>query len=136
MDEIDKKIVNILKEDASTPLSKIADMIGIPKPTVYLRFNKMKEEGVIRGFNVVLGREFNGQRKAAVLHIKDYLLSDMGPRAMKKVGERLSKRSEVMFAAKISRNSIFVIWEGDSFDPRTYEEVVEIELLQPEIYKD
>jgi DNA-binding Lrp family transcriptional regulator len=136
MDEIDKKIINILKEDASTPLSKIAGMIGIPKPTVYLRFNKMKEDGVIRGFNIVLGKEFNGQRKAAILHIKDYLLSDMGPRAMKNVGERLSKRSEVIFAAKVSRNSIFIIWEGDSFDPRTYDEVIEIELLQPEIYKD
>lgn len=136
MDEIDRKIISILKEDAATPLSKIADMIGIPKPTVYLRFNKMKDEGIIRGFNIVLGKEFNGQQKAAVLRIKDYLLSDMGPRAVRNVGDRLSKRSEVIFAAKIGRNAIFVIWEGDSFDPRTYEEVVEMELLQPEIYKD
>ncbi len=136
MDEIDRKIIEILKEDAGTPLSKIAEMIGIPKPTVYVRFNKMKEDGVIRGFNIVLGKSFGSKRKAAILHIKDYLLSDMGPRAMKNVGERLSKRTEVKFAAKISRNAIFVIWEGDSFDPSAYEEVVDIELVQPVIYKE
>ncbi|HSB47046.1 MAG TPA: AsnC family transcriptional regulator [Candidatus Bilamarchaeum sp.] len=135
MDEIDRKIIELLKEDASTPLSKIADEIGVPRPTVYLRFNKMKEDGIIKGFNIVLSRESSGKRKAAVLRIKDYLLSDMGPRALRNVGERLSRRTEVVFAAKVSRNEILAIWEGDSFDPEQYDEVVEVLYVDPEIYK-
>ncbi|MFN7990667.1 MAG: AsnC family transcriptional regulator [Candidatus Micrarchaeia archaeon] len=135
MDEIDRKIIEILKEDASTPLSKIADMIGIPRPTVYLRFNKMKEEGIIKGFNIVLGRSSAGARKAAIVKIKDYLLSDMGPRALRNLGEKLSRRSEVLLAVKISRNAIFIVWEGDSFDPNHYEEVVGVENVHPEVFK-
>lgn len=135
MDEIDRKIIAILKEDASTPLSKVADVIGIPKPTVYLRFNKMKEEGVIKGFNIVLGSRTKEPLSAAILKIKDYLLSEMGPRAIKNVGEKLSRRSEVLFAAKISRNSIYVLWCGESFDPKEYKEVVEVEHIDPDIFK-
>jgi len=136
MDEIDQKIVEILKKDGGIPLSKVADMIGIPRPTAYLRFNKMVDEGIIKGFNLVMGKQYQGQQKAAVLTIKNYLLSDMGPRAVKKVGERLSKRSEVIFAVRISKNSIFVLWEGDSFTPREYDDVVAIEEIDPEVYKD
>jgi DNA-binding Lrp family transcriptional regulator len=135
MDEIDKKIIQMLKVDASTPLSKIADTIGIPRPTVYLRFNKMKEDGTIKGFNIVLGKEPGGPRRAAILKVKDYLLSDMGPRAVRNLGEKLSRRSDVVFAAKISRNAIFVVWEGDSLDPRQYREVTDVEELPQEIYK-
>lgn len=135
MDDIDKSIIEILKKDAETPLSKIADMIGVPRPTVYLRFNKMKEDGVIKGFNLILGKETRGPLKAAIVRVNDYLLSEMGPRAVRKVGERLSKRSEVVFAARISRNSIFVLWEGDTFTPMEYEEVVNVEEVEPEVYK-
>lgn len=135
MDEIDRSIIELLKKDAATPLSKIADIIGVPRPTVYLRFNKMKEDGVIKGFNIVLGRESEGPLRAAVIRVKDYILSEIGPRAMKKLGERLSKRTEVVFAAKISRNSIFVLWEGGSLDFSEYDEIVSVEKVEPEVYK-
>lgn len=135
MDEIDQRIIDILKEDGSTPLSKIAEMIGIPKPTVYLRFNKMKEHGIIKGFNLVLGSESNGPVKAAFLTIRDYLLSDMGHRTMESLGEKLSSRSEVVFAAKISKNKILVLWSGGSFHPMEYKEVIGVEEIISEIFK-
>lgn len=135
MDEIDKKIIEMLMKDAGIPLTKIADMIGIPRPTVYLRFNKMMEEGTIRGFNLVLGPPLKGNLRSGLLRIKNYLLSDMGPRVMKKLGEKLSRRSEVRFAARISHDSIYVIWQGDTFDPSEFEEVVSVEAITPEIFK-
>jgi DNA-binding Lrp family transcriptional regulator len=134
MDEIDRKIIELLKKDAGMPLSRIADLIGIPRPTAYLRFNKMKEAGVIKGFSIILEKEGRGQAKAAIVKVKDYLISEMGPRAAKKLGEKLAKRAEVIFAARVSRTSILVIWEG-MFNPREYEEVVEVDELMPEIYK-
>lgn len=135
MDEIDRKIIQILQEDASTPLTRIADIIGIPKPTAYLRFNKMKDEGIIKGFNIVLGKMMKGERKAAVLRIRDYLLSDMGPRTMKYVGEKLAKRSEVLIAARISSDTIFLVWEGDTFTPEKLDGVINIEYVKPEVFK-
>ena len=135
MDEIDRKIIEILMKDASTPLSKIADSIGVPRPTVYLRFNKMLEDGTVKGFNLVLGSASKGKMKSAILKVKNYLLSDMGPRVMRKLGEKLSKRSEVRFASKISLDSILVIWQGDTFDPHGFEEVVGVDILETEVYK-
>ncbi|MEW6722435.1 MAG: Lrp/AsnC family transcriptional regulator [Candidatus Micrarchaeota archaeon] len=135
MDEIDKKIIEILRKDAGTPLSKVADMIGIPRPTAYLRFNKLKEQGVIKGFVLVLGKRPDGRRKAAFIKIKDYLLSDMSERLMKGVGEKLAKRSEVIFAAKISRNTVLVVWEGESFHPMEFREVVGVEEIETEVFK-
>ncbi|MEW6748341.1 MAG: AsnC family transcriptional regulator [Candidatus Micrarchaeota archaeon] len=135
MDEIDRQIIEILKKDASTPLSTVADMIGIPKPTAYLRFNKMKKEGVIKGFNLVLGKERTGELKTAFLSVKDYLLSGMGERAMEELGKRLSSREEVIFAAKVSRNKVLVIWEGNSFHPLEFKEVVGVEEVEGGIFK-
>src|SRR5512143_1558725 len=127
MDQIDKKIIEILKADASTPLSKVADRIGIPRPTAYLRFNKLKEQGIIKGFNLVLGREESGGPvKTALLTVKDYLLSDMSNRTVKPLGEKLSRRSEVIAAVRVSKNTILVIWSGDSFKPSEYRDVVAI----------
>ncbi len=136
MDQIDKRIIEILKEDASTPLSKVADMIGIPRPTAYLRFNKMKEKGVIKGFNLILGNgEGKAPVKAAILTVKDYLLSDMSSRVVKSLGERLAKRSEVLLAARISKNTILVVWSGESFRPSELRDVIAVEELPGEIYK-
>ena len=134
MDDIDREIIRLLKEDGETPLTKIADIINVPRPTVYLRFNKMKEEGIIKGFNIVLGIE-QGKRSAAVLKIKDYMLSAMGPRAMRNAGEKLSKRSDVLLAIKISRNQIYVVWEGGAFEPSKMQEVMEVEMMAPEVFK-
>ena len=135
MDEIDQQIIEILKKDGSTPLAKIADMIGIPRPTVYLRFNKMKERGVIKGFNLVLGKKSEGPLKAAFLTLKDYLLSDMSSRSMEAMGQKLAIRQEVLFAAKISKNKVLVLWEGETFHPMEYKEVVSVEELDTEIFK-
>lgn len=135
MDEIDKRIIEILLKDANTPLSRVADMMGIPRPTVYARFNKMRDEGTIKGFRLMLGHGVKGELKCAIIRVKNYLLSGMGPRALKKLGEKLSKRSEVRFAARIGEGSIFLIWEGNTLKPHEFDEVVAVENIKPEIYK-
>ena len=133
--EIDRRIIEILKRDGSTPLSKIADMIGIPRPTAYLRFNKMKEKGIIKGFNLVLGTQEEGELKAALVTVKDYLLSEMGNRTMEAVGEKLAKRHEVIFAARTAKNTILVVWKGNSFHPSEYREVIGVKEIEAEVFK-
>ncbi|MFH1394089.1 MAG: AsnC family transcriptional regulator [Candidatus Micrarchaeota archaeon] len=135
MDDLDRQILELLQRDASMPLTKIAEILQVPKPTVYLRFNKMKENGIIRGFSIVLGSNNGMTAHAAIIKVRDYLLSEMGTRTVNRIGEAFSLRSEVLFAARISRNEIMVVWKGDTFNPAEYREVIDITKLDSAVFK-
>jgi DNA-binding Lrp family transcriptional regulator len=135
MDKIDERIIEILQKDASTPLSKVAEQIGIPKPTVYLRFNKMKEAGIIKGFTVSLGTENEQPLKGAILKVKDYLLSGMGERTIANLGKELAQNPDIVFVARISKSSLLVLYKKEDFDFSIYKEVIGTEQIPIEIYK-
>jgi DNA-binding Lrp family transcriptional regulator len=54
MDEIDKKILEMLKIDARTPLSHISQEIGLSSPSIKDRITKMTTDGIILGYRTVL----------------------------------------------------------------------------------
>ena len=43
MDEIDTKILELLKKDARTPLSHISEEIGLSSPSIKDRITKMEQ---------------------------------------------------------------------------------------------
>ena len=51
IDNIDKKILNYLQQDARIAASHIADELNISIPTVTDRIKKLIESGVIKGFH-------------------------------------------------------------------------------------
>lgn len=52
MDELDQKILTILRRDARTPYTEIADQIGTSEGTVRNRVDRLRAEGVIERFTV------------------------------------------------------------------------------------
>jgi DNA-binding Lrp family transcriptional regulator len=52
MDEIDKKIIELLKQDSRKPYLKIAEELGISEGAVRARVKKLVESGVIRRFTL------------------------------------------------------------------------------------
>ena len=52
MDELDKEILSILRRDARTPYTEIADQVGTSEGTVRNRVERLVEEGVIERFTV------------------------------------------------------------------------------------
>ena len=60
IDELDRKILDVLRRDARTPFKHLGLEIGVPDTTIHFRVRKMIERGVIKGFTVVLddGVEF------------------------------------------------------------------------------
>ena len=135
MDELDHSILKILKKDASISLTKIGDMLGVPSPTVYLRVRKMRERGVIKQFTVILGSDELRPVRYAFVKVKNYLLSDMSKRVMDEMGESLSEHPDVKFASKVSDEEIFVIWEGEDFDPTSFADVVEVRSISERPFK-
>ena len=54
MDEIDEKILGLLKKDARIPLSHISEEIGLSSPSIKDRITKLEQEGVILGYTPIL----------------------------------------------------------------------------------
>lgn len=70
LDDIDKKILQILQDDARTPFSKIAKMLNLSESTIHIRIKRLKENGVIRGFYVDVDLEKIGYNVVAFVLIK------------------------------------------------------------------
>ncbi|HTO37441.1 MAG TPA: Lrp/AsnC family transcriptional regulator [Brumimicrobium sp.] len=54
IDEIDKLIIQLLKEDAKMSTKEIADKVGISKTPVYERIKKLEKNGIIEKYIAVI----------------------------------------------------------------------------------
>ena len=60
LDEVDRKILSLLQQDASLSLDQIADRVGASKTPVWNRIRKLREAGVIRRQVAILDPEALG----------------------------------------------------------------------------
>ena len=60
MDEIDAKILSILKKDSRTKYVKIAEIVGLTEGAVRRRIKKLVERGIIRRFTIETTSEVEG----------------------------------------------------------------------------
>lgn len=60
LDEIDRKILAIVQQDATTPLSQIAVQTGLSQTPCWRRLERLKKDGVIQGTVSVLRPEAIG----------------------------------------------------------------------------
>jgi Lrp/AsnC family leucine-responsive transcriptional regulator len=54
LDELDHRILGLLLRDGRTPAAQIAEQIGLSRPAVADRIEKLERQGVIRGTTVVV----------------------------------------------------------------------------------
>lgn len=54
MDEIDTRLIGILRRDARTPLSVLASKAGVSRGTVSNRLRKLEADGLIAGYTLKL----------------------------------------------------------------------------------
>jgi Lrp/AsnC family leucine-responsive transcriptional regulator len=56
-DATDRKLLALLQQDGRTPVSRLAEAVGLSAPPVHERLRRMEEEGIIRGYTAVLDAE-------------------------------------------------------------------------------
>lgn len=61
LDETDHRILAKLREDSSRSLAEIARELGLPRPTVNYRIQRLRKNGVIRRFTVLRDYRLLGQ---------------------------------------------------------------------------
>ncbi len=89
LDDVDKRILNILQEDSRIPFSRLAKMLNLSEATIYMRIKRLKENGVIRGFYTDIDFDKIGLSVVAFVMIK------AEPKQYEKVIEELVKQKEI-----------------------------------------
>ncbi|MBP72774.1 MAG: transcriptional regulator [Euryarchaeota archaeon] len=57
LDQKDRSIIEILREDARASTQAIADTLGMPRVTVHDRIRRLQDRKIVKRFTVDLGRE-------------------------------------------------------------------------------
>jgi Lrp/AsnC family transcriptional regulator, regulator for asnA, asnC and gidA len=69
LDDIDRRILNELLQNARKPFTELAEEIGVSSGTVHVRINKLKDAGVIKGARLVVNFETVGYAISAYIGI-------------------------------------------------------------------
>ena len=73
LDNIDKKIIEILQINARTPVKEIAKEVFLSSPAVSARIDHLEKSGVLTGYHAQLNPEFLGY------HIKAFINLEVEP---------------------------------------------------------
>lgn len=51
-DDLDRKLIGILREDGRAPVSKLASILGVSRATVQSRLDRLLDSGAVLGFTI------------------------------------------------------------------------------------
>jgi len=88
LDELDKKLLTILQDDARASASEIARRTGFNENTIRYRIDRLKKNGVIKEFTALLNPRMIGLPIAAIMMITTE------PNSLKDVFEKLAMLEE------------------------------------------
>ena len=114
MDDLDRKILTILRRDSRTPYTEIADRVGTSEGTVRNRVERLIDEGVIERFTVATR---TGNVKAMV-EIGVAVDVDTG-----EISGRMADWTEVDFVWQVSGEED-VVAVADTADTGTLNEMI------------
>jgi DNA-binding Lrp family transcriptional regulator len=100
MDNLDREILAVLRRDARTPYTEIAEQVGTSEGTVRNRVERMQEEGVIERFTVATR---TGNVKAMIEISVDMNVDTQG------VAERVAGWDQVDFVWQVSGEEDLVL---------------------------
>lgn len=92
LDQIDRAMLRLLMEDGRIPVTEIAARVGLSKTPCQVRFNRLREMGIIRGFRAVVDLEKLGRDHVCYVEVR---LSDTSERALMAFNEAVLRVSHV-----------------------------------------
>jgi len=103
MDEIDKKILNILQEDSTISYQKIASKLTVGSSTIHYRIQKLIKQGIITHFSAIVNPEKIGYKNIAVIGL------NVDPLKMYEIAEQLAGYKEVLSVASTTGNHDIIL---------------------------
>ena len=93
IDELDRKLLTVLQDDARRPASELARKLKLSGPGLQKRMRKLEERGVIRRYAAIVNREAAGLGILCFVHI---MLAHHRPDSIKRFPDRIKNMREVL----------------------------------------
>jgi Lrp/AsnC family leucine-responsive transcriptional regulator len=105
LDDVDSRILELLLLDGRAPASQIADQVGLSRPAVAERIEKLERQGVIRGTTVVVEPAAVGREITAFVAARGATL----PAPAWKKFRELMRGDEVLEVHTVAGDDCFLI---------------------------
>ena len=105
LDDLDVRIVNALLRDGRAPAAQIAEQIGLSRPAVADRIEKLERQGVIRGTTVVVEPRMVGKDVTAFVAARGAALTPKG----EKVFRELMGSDEILEVHTVAGDDCYLI---------------------------
>ncbi len=109
MDERDKKIIELLRENSRLPYTEIAKKLGVTEATIRKRISELENSGVIKKYTIEVDPEKLGYKTITILGL------DAEPRYLLDVAKKLAEMEEVQWVATSTGDHMIMceIWTKD-----------------------
>jgi DNA-binding Lrp family transcriptional regulator len=105
LDNIDKKILNVLQEDCRRPVLEIAKELSISKSTVSYRIKRLEEEEIIQGYHA----KINASKLGEDIQIIAQVRAKFGQGYAESVGKNLAEIPGVWGVYFVYGESDFIV---------------------------
>lgn len=103
MDDLDRKILTLLSQNARMPVKEIAEQVSLTSPAVSSRIHKLEQDGIIRGYTVLLNRP------AGQFYVDALISLSVKPSLREEVLHLLQDRKEVLQCYNVTGDYTFLI---------------------------
>jgi DNA-binding Lrp family transcriptional regulator len=69
-DELERRLISVLREDGRAPISKLGTILGISRATVQSRLDRLIETGAVLGFTVRFRQDYDVDAIRAIMMIE------------------------------------------------------------------
>jgi Lrp/AsnC family leucine-responsive transcriptional regulator len=106
LDALDLEILTLLEKDGRAPASQIAERIGLSRPAVSDRIERLERDGVIRGTTTVIDPSALGRNITAFVSCRT--TGQLSPQVWKAF-QRILKTREVLEAHTVAGDDCYLI---------------------------
>ncbi|WP_297506048.1 Lrp/AsnC family transcriptional regulator [Thermococcus sp.] len=110
LDDLDRAILRLLKEDARLTISEIAERLKRPESTVHFRIKKLLEKGIIDRYTIILGESLQPKAVALVyLEAETPIIEDFLEKYISYITRTLSILPNVLMVARSGKNGVIAL---------------------------
>jgi len=105
LDEIDKKILNLLQEDCRRPILELSRELAISKSTISYRIKRLEDEGIIEGYHA----KINASKLGGDIQVIVQVRAKFGQGYAESIGDSLAEIPGVWGVYFVYGESDFII---------------------------